>query len=426
MSLADKKVLILTYYWPPSGGSGVQRWVYFAKYLKRLGWEPVVLTVDPLKAAYAPFDISLAQDVEGIRVIKTPTREPLRWYSWLRTGSTHKGIPQGAVPNRGWLAKIAAYIRGNYFIPDARKGWIPYAVNAAKKILSSEKIAHLITTGPPHSTHLAGLALVKSFALSWWVDYRDPWTTLFYNQHLYRSARSKRKDAALEKEVLSSASGIITTLAQGLHDDLKQKGAKGKCIAIPNGYDAELIEHTPAAPSISSFHIVYTGLLTKNQDYAALFVALQKLSDHRPVQFSLAGNISPNIIEEIRHALPQVKVVYHGYLEHPKAIALMKSGDVLLNFIFRGAEHQMISGKLLEYMATGTPILSMGDPNTAVAQLLMQGTAALMVSAKNTQGQIDFLTQCVNNPKKNIYPNVDKWSRQALTHRLINEVLSSA
>lgn len=403
----------------------MQRWVYFSKYLKRLGWEPIVLTVDESKAAYPLFDHSLEKEVEGIRVIKTTTREPLRWYSWLRTGNVRRGIPQGSVPHKGWLAKFAAYIRGNFFIPDARKGWVPFAVQAAEKLLATEKIAHVITTGPPHSTHLAGLALSKSYLLNWWVDYRDPWTDLFYNQHFYRSTRSVAKDAAYEKEVLSSATGVITTLSGELHINLKRKGAKGKCIALPNGYDAELIEQTPAADRSSSFHIVYTGLLTPNQDYAALFEPLQRLSTHRTVSFSLAGNISPTIIEEIRHALPDVKVVYCGYLEHQKAIALMKSADVLLNFIFRGAEHQMISGKLLEYMATGVPILSLGDPKAAVAKTLMQGTAAQMIAAENTAAQFDFLEQCANNKVKNQYPDRQLWSREALTKRLINEVLES-
>lgn len=426
MSSSDKKVLILTYYWPPSGGSGVQRWVYFAKYLNRLGWEPIVLTVDESQASYASFDRSLEKEVKGIRVIKTPTREPLRWYSRITTGNPKQGIPQGAVPQKGLFAKIAAYIRGNFFIPDARKGWVPYAVQAANEILSTENISTLITTGPPHSTHLAGLALAKSFPLNWWVDYRDPWTDLFYNHHFYRSARSKLKDAAYEREVLTTATGVITTLSQGLHDDLRRKGAKGKCIALPNGYDAELMQATPPASSTSHFHVVYTGLLTSNQDYVPLVDSLQALSSNYTIRFSLAGNISANIIEEIQNTLPRVEVIYHGYLEHKQAIALMKSGDVLLNFIFRGAENQMISGKLLEYMATQVPILSLGDPESEVGQLLMQGTAAQMVTAHNTKGQIDFLEQCAKNPQKNIYLDADKWSRQALTHRLINEVLASA
>ena len=136
----QKKVLIVTYYWPPSGGSGVQRWMYFAKYLKQLGWEPIVVTVDEKKASYAVLDTSLTREVENIRVHKTNTREPLQWYSLLTSGSRNKGIPQGEVNRRTVFRKLAAYIRGNFFVPDARKGWVPFALKASRKIIIEEKI----------------------------------------------------------------------------------------------------------------------------------------------------------------------------------------------------------------------------------------------------------------------------------------------
>ena len=167
MNLAQKKILILSYYWPPAGGSGVQRWMYFAKYLKQLGYEPIIITVDETKASYPVIDSSLIIETNEIRVIKTSTREPLRWYSILISGDSKKGIPQGEVKTSGLLAKLLAFIRGNYFIPDARKGWIPFAVKEAKKILKAERIDKLITTGPPHSTHLAGLKLKKQLDIKW-------------------------------------------------------------------------------------------------------------------------------------------------------------------------------------------------------------------------------------------------------------------
>ena len=144
-----KKVLIVSYYWPPAGGSGVQRWMYFAKYLKELGWEPIVITVKQQQASYAVWDKSLMEEVSHIQVIRTDTSEPLKWYSFLITGSLQKGIPQGEVKGKSLFQKLAAYIRGNYFLPDARKGWVPYAVKAVQKVLKEESISHLITTGPP-------------------------------------------------------------------------------------------------------------------------------------------------------------------------------------------------------------------------------------------------------------------------------------
>ena len=260
----QQKILIVTYYWPPSGGSGVQRWMYFAKYLKQLGWEPIVVTVDEEKASYAVLDTSLNQEVDNIRVIKTNTREPLQWYSFLTSGSRNKGIPQGEVNRTSIFRKFAAYIRGNFFIPDARKGWVPFALKAARKIIIEEKITQIITTGPPHSTHLVGLQLQQEFDLNWLVDFRDPWSDLFYNKELYRSQRTIKKDLYLETQVLRTASGVLTTIGGKLHEDLKLKAPLLNLYALPNGYDAELMQSVEAKPIQDVFHVVYTGLLTQS------------------------------------------------------------------------------------------------------------------------------------------------------------------
>ena len=219
----SKKVLILTYYWPPSGGSGVQRWMYFSKYLKKLGWEPVVITVDEKQASYSVLDFELLDQVKGIQVIKTDTKEPLKIYSKILTGSSNKGIPQGAVSKKGWLPKVAAFVRGNFFIPDARKGWNNFAKIEAEKLIRQQGIKKLITTGPPHSTHLVGLQLKAEFRIQWWADFRDPWTNIFYNKDLYLTAWAKRIDARWEEKVLQTADGILTTVGGNLIRNYKPK-----------------------------------------------------------------------------------------------------------------------------------------------------------------------------------------------------------
>ncbi len=420
------KILILTYYWPPSGGSGVQRWMYFAKYLKQLGHDPIVITVNENQASYPILDASLSKEVEGIRVIKTNTREPLRWYSRLISGDTQKGIPQGAVPTKSIFGKLTAYIRGNFFIPDARKGWVPFAVKVAQEVILKEQITHLITTGPPHSTHLAGLELKKAFQLKWWVDFRDPWTDIFYNTTLYRTQKTVAKDQALEKKVIQKADGIITTVAGKLQEQLKTKTSNKTFVVIPNGYDADLMEQTQAAPKKKGFHIVYTGLLTQNQEYKKLVKAIQQVSHNCTIYFSLAGNINPTIIEEIKSNLPNVKVDYLGYLSHEKAIALMKSADLLLNFIFKGAENQMLSGKLIEYMATGVPVLSLGNPNSEAGRLLNLGTAAKMIEKDDTSKIVAFLEKAEKQKGKwvNSFPQKLNLSRKGTTQHLIEALFS--
>lgn len=422
----QKKVLILTYYWPPSGGSGVQRWMYFAKHLKSLGWEPIVVTVDEEKASYGVLDESLNQEVDGIRVIKTSTREPLQLYSRLTTGSKKKGIPQGEVKRKSVFGKLSAFIRGNFFIPDARIGWVPFALKAARKIIAKEQIKTIITTGPPHSSHLIGLQLQKEFKVNWFVDFRDPWSDVFYNKDLYRRSRAVSKDLKLELQVLQAAQGIITTVGGRLHESLIEKAPAQKFYALPNGFDSELMNRVTVEKNSHYLHVVYTGLLTHNQPYNGVFKILNDLSATQPIKLSLAGNIAPDIINEIKISFPKIDTIFHGYLSHKEAVGLMKSANLLINFIFIGAQTQMISGKILEYIATEIPILSIGNPDSEAAKFLEQGTAAVMLDQSNLKEMRLFIDTVISQKDTlhNEFPSLEKWSREALTKRLIEEILN--
>ena len=418
----SKKILIISYYWPPAGGSGVQRWMYFAKYLKELGYEPIVITVDENKASYPVLDLSLLRETARIRILKTSTWEPLRWYSLMTSGDSQKGIPQSEVKTLSLVEKFAAFIRGNYFIPDARKGWVPFALKEARKVLELEDVNHLITTGPPHSTHLVGIELKKQFKVNWWADFRDPWTDIFYNKFLYRTTKSISKDITLEKEVLKKADGIITTVAGKLLEQLRFKVPGQNFLVIPNGYDDELIKSQKAANKKKDFHIVYTGILTENQDYKPLLEVINKCSKINKIHLSLAGNINSNIIQKINAALPNVKVEYLGYIAHSSAIALMKSSDLLLNFIFKGADNQMISGKLLEYIATEVPILSIGNPNSQAGQLLAKGSHSWMIEKNNKLEMEVVLKNQIKEKAKNKFPKLSQWTRVSLTKKLIEGI----
>ncbi|MDO7576234.1 MAG: hypothetical protein MUQ86_04985, partial [Flavobacteriaceae bacterium] len=360
---------------------------------------------------------------EDIHIIKTTTREPLRWYSLLTTGSSQKGIPQGEVKRKSALGKFAAFVRGNFFIPDARKGWIPFAIKAAQKVLKEETISYLVTTGPPHSTHLAGLQLKEQFDVKWWVDFRDPWTDIFYNSEMYRSKNAIQKDLALEKKVLQAADGVLTTVGGALHDKLRVRAPMQKFISIPNGYDTKLFQEIKRIITKKVFHVVYTGLLTQNQDYESVLRILSNLK--APVRLSLAGNINQEIVEGIRLKYPKIELIFHGYIPHREAIQLMKSAHLLLNFIFEGAHTQMISGKILEYIATEVPVLSIGDPNSEAGKFIAQGSAAKMLEAQDNQGILEFIEQVASQKDhlQNSFPNIERWSREGLTKRLVEEIM---
>jgi glycosyltransferase involved in cell wall biosynthesis len=420
--LSARKLVVLTYYWPPSGGSGVQRWVYFTHYLKTLGWEPIVITVDPEQASYPQEDKSLQALTKDIRVIRTATREPIRGYArWFGKGS----IPQGEVPQQHFFQRIAAFIRGNFFIPDARKGWIPFAHKALRTILEKESVEWVISTGPPHSTHLTVESLRHTFNFRWLVDFRDPWSELFYNRQFYRLPFAVRKDRAYEQEILQHADAVLTTVGGELHQQLQVKAPKQRFFALPNGFDANAFAQHQRSLRQGEFHLVYTGLLTRNQAYPALLKALQQMKNGLPLRVSLAGQMELSLVKAIQTALPEATIDYHGYLPHAQALTLMHSADVLINFIFEGAHKQMISGKLLEYMATGVPVLSLGDPESEAGQLLAQGAAAAMIAPSDTQQLIAFLEKAQQQKGQwiNNFPNKTQWTREGITKRLVEEIL---
>ncbi|MCH1418327.1 MAG: hypothetical protein L7U68_07255 [Flavobacteriaceae bacterium] len=301
MKAEQKKLLIISYYWPPSGGSGVQRWMYFAKYLKSLGWKPYIITVDENVAAYPVVDKSLLKEVVSIPTIRTQTREPLRWYSRINTASETAGIPQGAIQTKSLFGKFAAFIRGNFFIPDARKGWRPYALKAAEDLIQKEGIQRVVTTGPPHSTHWVGAQLKNKFGLKWIVDLRDPWVTLFYNKQLYRTFWAVNRDRRQEKAVLKNADAVLTTVGGNFHEYLKKIAPHQEYYVIPNGYDQDLIKSV-STDQLSEFHVVYTGLLTENQNYQTLVQVLKQLQSSHSICLSLAGQIHEKFLLHLRRS----------------------------------------------------------------------------------------------------------------------------
>jgi glycosyltransferase involved in cell wall biosynthesis len=208
-----KKLLIVTYYWTPAGGPGVQRWVKLSKYLSKLGYQCYVVTVDEHYASYPATDLSLQKDIDAsIKVTKTKSFEVLKIFSSL---FRKEKVPYAGIPDKNkmsFVGRMALYIRSNFFIPDARVGWNHYAIQACEEIISQEKIDVVITTSPPHSTQLIGLALKKKFKnIKWIADLRDPWIDIYYYEKLSHTKWAKQKDLRLEKQVLEHADAVTVT-----------------------------------------------------------------------------------------------------------------------------------------------------------------------------------------------------------------------
>ena len=424
--MLSKPILIITYYWPPSGGSGVQRWLYFSKYLKLLGYSPIVLTIDLESASYPSIDKSLVKEAEGIPIHYVKAFNWIKAYTSLKKDKNINRIPQGEFLKKGVLDHFASFIRGNFFIPDARVSWVKPATVKALKIINDNKIDKIITSGPPHSTHMIGLNLKSKLDLKWIADFRDPWTDMFYLKSFSRFSFSKKKDSLLEKKVLSNADAILTTASENFHIELQSKiSVNQKFYKIYNGFDSNLFNKVERKTN-KTFKIVFTGLLTTNHPYKSIIDSLIKLKKLYPeikIKIILAGSISDEIIKDFNNVS---NVECHGHVDHSIALDLMRQGDILLNFLFnQNKRSTMISGKLFEYMATGNPVLMVGDTEGEAAKLLSKQSYNLTVKPIKTDLIISFIKHNYDNwlngkKVKGEFDLIKSFSRKENTKKLIN------
>lgn len=367
--------LIITYYWPPDASPGVQRWLKFAKYLSRKGCPPAILTVSN---AVAPAqDPTLAEDVpDDVEVYYTKSLEPITAYNLLRgkRGNTIE-VGMGEIKNpKGPIKKLAKYLRSNVFIPDAKIGWYFWARRKALKLARQLNTQSLVTTGPPHTTHLIG-EYIKTHrpSVKWIVDLRDPWTGLYYEQYLDRSARSQAKNAKLEQRILQNCDQIIV-VSEGMKADFE--AFADKITVIPNGFDPDDI---PAYSPESSeyFELVYTGNLKVNQDITALWKAIKELrsAQHFAKYFRLVlvGNKSQNVLDSIHEYGLVDMLKSKPYVKHSEAVAIMQRANMLYLPIPQSAGNaKIITGKIFEYLASRTPILAIGPREGNAAQILQE------------------------------------------------------
>lgn len=425
--MKEKYILILTYYWPPSGGGGVQRWMYFAMYLKRLGYKPTVITVHPDKASYPLIDKSQLEMVKDIETIYTNTLEPLKFYSFLKSGKANKEIPYGNLGENsgGVFSKAMAFVRSNFFVPDARKGWVPYAKKAASELLKSEKFDWLITTGPPHSTHLAGLYLSKKFNIKWLADFRDPWSEIYFLQNTYRFNFAKQKDEALELQVLNSAD-VVTTVGPGMADLLRKKMKNPERLhVLYNGYDKEMFEGIEKQTSKNAlFTISHIGLLGDTQRLDSFIEALKRADiDASKILIHLAGSVHPIHLGKLKTDLPNVQLIHQGFLPRKEALTLMKNSDLLLLCPpMVGQTRLIVSTKTMEYLAANVPILGIGDELSDAATLVKEQTMSQFCDPEAIESITQFITKSFKNWKENTSTlnnfDPEPYSRLAVTHKL--------
>ncbi len=415
-----KKVLVITYYWPPSGGAGVQRWLKFAKYLPELGWEPVILTVDPVYATYPAIDESLVNEVpEGMRIFKTRATDWFRIYSNDKSKVPAAGFAVNA--DNTLKGKISRFIRGNFFIPDPRRGWNRHAIRKATGIIKDLDIRHVITTSPPHSTQLIGLKIKKRLPhIMWIADLRDSWTDIYYYRQFYPTCIARSIDASYERRVLSVADKIITVgenLAEAF--STRMPGVAEKVFVIQNGYDTDdFINIEPALPA--RFTVTYIGTIAESYPIDSLLSALVEIAaDGHEFLLQFAGNVQASLKEKIMARLGSNMASFIPYTNHKEAIRLMASSSVLLLIIPETADSRNITtGKIFEYIAAGKPVLYIG-PEDGDATRYISGDQNNGIFDGNSPGPIkEYLLKGIKGGLERSGQSPDAYSRRNLAQKL--------
>ncbi|MGZ0017120.1 glycosyltransferase [Yeosuana sp. AK3] len=369
-----KKALIITYYWPPAGGPGVQRWLKFVKYLPEFDIEPIVYV--PKNPNYPITDDSLLTEVSSeLKVLKQPISEPYKLaglFSKQRSKTISKGIISEET-NQNALEKLLLFIRGNFFIPDARVSWVKPSVKFLSEYIKNEKIETIITTGPPHSLHLIGLTLKKQIGVKWIADFRDPWTTIGYHHQLKLTKKSQQKHLELEKLVLNQACQIIVTSFK-TKDDFKNI-TRQPIEVITNGYDYEVSEKTSLDIKFTMSHI---GSMLSKRNPEVLWQVLSDLTREdqefsNDFQLNFIGLVSDDVLQSIKKYHLSNYVNNIGYVSHKQVIAYQKKSQVLLLVeVDSEATKCIIPGKLFEYMVSNRPILALGPKASDVEMIIRE------------------------------------------------------
>ncbi len=418
-----RKVLVITYYWPPAGGPGVQRWLKFVKYLRDFGIDPVVYV--PENPNYPIKDSSLIDEIPvGVKIYTHAIREPYRLASFVSSNKARR-ISSGIIQtkNQSVLEKAMLWVRGNFFIPDARKNWVKPSINYLTEIIATEAIDTLITTGPPHSLHLIGLGLKQSGQLKWVADFRDPWTTIGYHKKLKLTNSSKKRHKQLERQVLNDADAIVVTSSTTKKEF--QRLTSVPIHVITNGYDVEVNQSTELDTKFTISHI---GSLLTGRNPDNLWAVLSQLTQENEAfknvfELHLTGVVSKDVLDNIYgHGLePYVHLV--AYLSHDAAVKRQQESQVLLLVEINSPETAgIIPGKVFEYLAAKRPILAIGPKEWDAGDVINECKAGYVFDYQNREELknvlLGWFTAYQNGELQIASQNIEKYSRKALTNKL--------
>lgn len=419
-----KKVLIITYYWPPAGGPGVQRWLKFVKYLPDFGIEPVVYI--PENPTYPILDEGLVDEVpKGVTIVRRKIFEPYGLASAL-TGKTAKRISSGIIPierKQTFLERTSLWIRGNMFLPDPRVFWVRPSAKFLEKYLKENGIDTVITTGPPHSVHLIGLKLKEKMGVNWIADFRDPWTSIGYHKSLKLTVFAEDRHKYLEEKVLNAADHIVVTSPSTRLEfsEITQKPID----VITNGYDVALEKNDKLDAKFSLAHI---GSLLSERNPTILWQALAELIREVPgfaddFELKLIGTVANDILVALKSYDLNPYVNSLGYVPHHEAVKHQKRSQVLLLVEINSVETKsIIPGKLFEYMVSGRPVIGIGPTGSDFAQILEQTHTGVFIDYSEKEKLKhtihDFYGQYRTGNLSANAVGIEQYSRKNLTAKL--------
>lgn len=426
-----KRVLIITYYWPPAGGAGVQRWLKFAKYLPEFGWQPVVYT--PENPEYPSIDESLLNDVpEVCEILRTPITEPYDLYrKFVGLKPTEKiqtgFLSESDKPKKG--EAFARWIRGNFFIPDARMLWIKPSVKYLTDYLKSHPVDLIVSTGPPHSMHLIGLKLKGLFGTRWISDFRDPWTNIDFYEELRLTTVADRKHHRLEREVLEKSDAVMV-VGPTMKTEFAQTIAPDKIHVIPNGFDVEdgVKSNFPADEAFSIAHI---GSFSPARNPNALWQALAELKSERHpagnTRIKTVGKVDVAVRQSIETAGLTENFTHIPYLPHDEVIAEQKKSSVLLLVVNNTKNAKgILTGKVFEYLASGRPIVAIGPNDGDLAALLRETKEGEVFDYNDVAGIKTHLAQLfAAHPIADVQRDIARYSRRTITAAIVDSLFNS-
>ncbi len=421
-----KKVLIITYYWPPAGSSGVQRWLKFVKYIRNFGWEPVVFTSkNPEVQSY---DNTLIKDIpENLTVIQREVIEPYRLFRFFTGRKSNMGVGFASSEMKQSLVQsLSVWIRGNLFIPDPRILWVKPSVRFLKKYNKENQIDLIVTTGPPHSIHLIGLALKEQLDVKWIADFRDPWTNIDYFEELKLGKRARRKHHFLEKRVVETADAVVV-VSKAMVNDFKLCNPQ-RIEVITNGFDEDDFP-TEDITLDKNFTVTHIGSIPPNRNCPNLWKAIRLMTDRneefrKKLAIQLVGNVDTTVLNEIDANGLKEYCYLTGYLPHIKSLEIMRSSQVLLLLVNNSPNAEgILTGKLFEYFAAKRPILAIGPKGGELQHLITKTNTGYLAQSSNLDEIISAIEQLWSEYLKG-FPNFSSKGTQTFSRKNLTKEMA--